>query len=139
MKRFIPLSLLVASAAFASSVFDVWTDKDAEAYTYLDSNWLGGTLELSAVSADEADQLQVRVKMTGAGSIPQGSSVYFVAKATELQSLPFDAPLSRTNAKWQKFPGPARGQLSVDSADRQFMAGTVDGYAFEALATKSAE
>ncbi len=134
MKILIPISLAVASIGFASGVLDVWTDKDQEAHQYVDTNWLGGTLQLSPVvtSEESTEQLQFRIKMTGAGSIPEGESEYFVTQVEQGSALPSISPLKKATADWKVLPGGNRGNLLIETGDRMQINGKVQGYTFSA-------
>lgn len=132
MKVLLPaVAVAVSSMAFAMTSLDIWSDLDADTYTYSGS-WLGGDLTISSVAAED-DQLTLRVKMTGAGSIPEGRSEYFVTTVEPGATLPESFALTKTDDEWtpDRRQNPSRnGQISINVGDREVLSGVLQTYRF---------
>ena len=72
--------------------------------------------------------------MTGAGSIPQGRSEYFVTDLAKGAALPLSAPLTKTDEAWEPDArqNPARnGSIDLDLGNRYSLEGVLQTYSFE--------
>lgn len=136
MKLLLPFTLIGASIAFAAGTLDIWSNLDNDKIEYVDSNWLGGELSIKANSdLENPENLQLRIKMTGAGSIPRGTSKYFVTGVSQGSELPVTTKLRRSNSDWRVLPGPA-GDLEIEVGDRNSVEGVIQTYSFKAEASE---
>ena len=95
-------------------------------------SWLGGELNISSI-ANEDETVEIRVKMTGAGSIPQGQSEYFSTTVDSASALPASYKLLKTDAEWvpDRRQNEARnGTIDLDFANRELVSGVLQTYAF---------
>lgn len=135
-KRWFMAAGLVLSGAVAYAAGSLDLTIDSESKEYVDSSWLGGSLTINAVSADEvnSDLVQLRVKMTGAGSIAAGRSEYFVTTIAAGSELPAELTLQQTNRRWRVAPGGATYSLDVEKGSLDLISGSVAGrYGFDAV------
>lgn len=125
-----------AVAIGPNNALNLWNNSDTESYIYT-GNWLGGELEIDSVEL-EGNKAQIRIKMTGAGSIPQNSSEYFVTEVENGIALPLEAALTKTNASWVPRPrqdATRNGSVQIDLGNREVISGVLQTYDFSAEAT----
>lgn len=140
MKWLLPLSIMGASAAFAATNLDLWTDQDEIEHYYLDQNWLGGDLEINAVeNPDFEGKLELRVKLTGAGSIPRTQSEYYVTDVEQNSELPLRSRLIKSTSNWERLPIPSSSAIVIEQGDRTELGGKFQGYSFKAPVVEVAE
>ena len=134
--------MLVGGVALAMGNLDLWTNADEPSFQYSGS-WLGGELTIDSVE-NEVDPglLQLRIKMTGAGSIPEGQSEYYVTDVEQGAALPVEFSLTKTNSEWtpDRRQNPRRnGKVDIEVGDRSELSGVLQTYPFSTSAIQISE
>ena len=136
MKVFFGTLLLVSGIALAQSQLNLWTSEGEELNAY-EGRLLGGDVTIQAVPIED-DKQQLRIKLAGVGSLPEGSFEYYITDLDSDVDLPYKQALIRTNEEWKPRPrqNPLRNRsFDIRVGDREELSGWLQSFPFSSSAT----